>query len=126
MSSDEFFIAADMTLYSNPLNRALLSTKTTAPKQSTSTAAIGERESSGRKNNANKNPDEWIASDMTKYDCPLADLDKSGIIQEKWQASKDLARRLSATRQKAKTSNASITSESSTSNDASSPTKPST
>ena len=60
------FIAADLTLYSNPLNNAL--------------HIAGAR---GASHNAKKQPprqkeegEDEIAADMTKYDSPMADLDK--------------------------------------------------
>ena len=100
MSADEFLIAADLTLYSNPLNRALLNPLSSATKSAKSHTSAAEvkasskpsdtEKASGSKEAEKKNPndesDTWIASDMTKYDCPLAALDKTSIFSDKFTA----------------------------------------
>ena len=77
-AEEEYMIAADLTLYSNPLNQALnleiRPQPKTAPAQS--------------KDDKDENKDEdMIASDMTKYDSPMDDLDK---IHDDKQKHKDV------------------------------------
>ena len=59
----EYMVAADLTLYSNPLNRAL---NLAGRLQHNVQAKQGQR----------LDEKETIAADMTKYDSPMADLDK--------------------------------------------------
>ncbi|CAH1773417.1 unnamed protein product [Owenia fusiformis] len=57
----EFMVAADLTLYTNPIN-----------------SILGAGKSSTKKKNDHKNEEkDMIAADLTKYDSPLAAMDKS-------------------------------------------------
>ena len=91
---DEFLVAADFTLYSNPMNRALYSYMPSAPKAETQTTddkvEPGNQETAKPATGnqvvdaaavevADKEEEEWIASDMTKYDSPLADMERRGL-----------------------------------------------
>ena len=95
--SDEYMIAADLTLYSNPLNKALdLKAKpkvtkdkevtTPKPKQNQDGDQISGEENADETGNETETENEneaMIAADMTKYDSPLADLDVRHSDKEK-------------------------------------------
>ena len=67
--ADEF-IAADLTLYSNPLNTAL--TQNAPPPQKKEEKA-GEKKDEGGKEDEE---DCVVAADLVKYDSPMAELDR--------------------------------------------------
>ena len=64
---DEFMIAADLTLYSNPLNRLLCRR---GPEPEKSEADTPSNKASG------SHDEHQIAADMKQYTNPLAELDK--------------------------------------------------
>ena len=74
-------VAADFTLYSNPVNRALYrpppdEDKPPKPSDVKGDSPVVDQNPNGVQ--AEAETDEWIASDMTKYDSPLAELERQG------------------------------------------------
>ena len=81
-SEEDYFIAADLTLYSNPLNKAL----DTKIKSKTNAKGTGSKNSDAAgKGSSAQEEQETIAADMTKYDSPMADLDKRHTEKQKKQ-----------------------------------------
>ena len=64
-------IAADLTLYSNPLNSALHVKDKKGGKSGSK-----EVTTSSQKDSTTSSTSDTIAADMTKYDSPMADYDK--------------------------------------------------
>ena len=72
--SDQEFIAADLTLYSNPLNKALSAATAGTPSKPQAQAATAKPQN--EKEAAKPEKDDMVAADLTKYDSPLSELDR--------------------------------------------------
>ena len=82
-------IAADLTLYSNPLNTALATQALEARKSDAkgkTTGKKGNKKAKRGSDAASANEDCVIAADMTKYDSPLAELDQMSALNIKGES----------------------------------------
>ena len=75
---DDILIAADLTLYANPLNAALQSASSSIEETVTQQTEKAEEEEEKEK----EKEKEPIAADLTKYESPLEELEKAHIIKE--------------------------------------------
>ena len=81
VEEEEYMIAADLTLYSNPLNRAL-GRLAESPKS--------KRKSIQEKPEKAEEERETIAADLTKYDSPMSELDHMHAAKQEEQKQKTL------------------------------------